>query len=367
MAKKAPFSVTLEPAGLESLPAPNLLQSGFWAAFKGRFGWESRGFMIHCSGEDGHSLDVPLLVLERPLAAGYRLAYIPHGPAPSSPLPGEPCDCLEILSKALAPLLSPRTLFIRYDVPWGTEGEDNFPRPLCRPLRKAALDIQPPDTVVLDLRLSEDELLAGMKPKTRYNVRLAEKKGVRVREGGPGDIPLWYDLYRETAERDGISLHGREYYEALFDTAANYPGPRPRLRLLLAEAEGRVLAGIVVAVFGKAAYYLYGAASNEMRNYMASYALQWRAILLSRAGGAVSYDLFGIPPADDPGHAMYGLYRFKTGFGGTILHRPGSYDYPLRYLPYLGYRAAESLRTWYYKSFRKHSKIKKTGGEQASR
>jgi lipid II:glycine glycyltransferase (peptidoglycan interpeptide bridge formation enzyme) len=356
--QKIHFTVSLEPRDALSLPAPNLLQSGFWAAFKESFGWKSLSFMIHCTAA-GHAMDVPLIVLCRPLAAGYHLAYIPHGPSPSAPLPGKPCDCLRVLVKALKPFLPAKTLFIRFDVPWGTTGEFNFPEALCRPLKKAAYDVQPPDTVIIDLQPSEEELLAGMKTKTRYNTRLAEKKGVRVFEAAADQLPLWYALYRETAERDGISIHEQEYYEGLFRLAGGggaYAGEKPKLHLLFARAEGKTLAGIILAVFAARAYYLYGASGNELRNYMAPYALQWEAMKLAKREGAASYDLFGIPPNNDPNHAMYGLYRFKTGFGGEILHRPGSYDYPLKFFTYRAYRIAETLRTWYYKSFRKRGR-----------
>jgi lipid II:glycine glycyltransferase (peptidoglycan interpeptide bridge formation enzyme) len=356
--KKVKFTVKLEPLDAAQLPAPNLLQSGFWAAFKEKFGWTGLSFMIHCTADD-HAMDVPLFVLTRAIAKGYLLAYIPHGPSPGVPLPGEPCDCLEALAKALKPFLPKKTLFIRFDVPWGSVGEFNFPTPLCKPLRKAAYDVQPPDTVMIDLRPSEEELLAGMKTKTRYNTKLAEKKGVRVYEGGLADLEIWYGLYRETAERDGISIHEKDYYEGLFELANSgsaYAGQKPKMHLLFAEAEGKTIAGIIVAVFGQQAYYLYGASSDEMRNYMASYALQWEGMKLAKSEGAASYDLFGIPPNNDPSHAMYGLYRFKTGFGGEILHRPGSYDYALKFFAYRGYRIAERMRTWYYKSFRKRGK-----------
>jgi lipid II:glycine glycyltransferase (peptidoglycan interpeptide bridge formation enzyme) len=380
--KKVKFTVQLEPVDPALLPAPNLLQSGFWSAFKESSGWKALSFMIHCTADD-HAMDVPLFVLCRPLAAGYGIAYSPHGPAPSQPLPGRPCDCLEALSKALKPLLPEKTLFIRFDVPWGTTGEFNFPEALCRPLKKAVYDVQPPDTVIIDLTPSAEELLAGMKPKTRYNTRLAEKKGVRVYEAGPDELPRWYSLYQETARRDGISIHEKEYYEKLFhsadksaltdksastDESANkaaagsYAGQTPLMHLLFAEAEGTLLAGLIVAVFGTQAYYLYGASADQMRNYMAPYALQWEAMRLAKREGALSYDLFGIPPANDPSHAMYGLYRFKTGFGGEILHRPGSYDYPLKFFTYRAYRLAEAARTWYYKSFRKRDK--RSGSQQ---
>ncbi|MCL1818089.1 MAG: peptidoglycan bridge formation glycyltransferase FemA/FemB family protein [Spirochaetaceae bacterium] len=358
------FTVKLEPMDAAALPAPNLLQSGFWAAFKESFGWKALSFMIHCTADD-HAMDVPLFVLCRPLAAGYTSACVPPGPAPPQPLRGRPCHCLAVLSKALKPYLPPKTLFIRYDVPWGTTGEFNFPDALCRPMKKAAYDVQPPDTVIIDLSPSCDELLAGMKPKTRYNTRLAEKKGVRVYEAGPDKLPEWYALYQETAERDGISIHEKEYYEGVFRTAETYAGSRPKMHLLFAEAEGQTIASVIVAVFPPQSYYLYGAASNQMRNFMASHLLQWEAMKLAKNEGALSYDLFGIPPSNDPNHAMYGLYRFKTGFGGEILHRPGSYDYPFRFFTYRAYRAAEAARTWYYKSFRKKNRRRAAVQESA--
>lgn len=359
--KKPPFAINLEPVPPETLGAPNLLQSGFWAALKGAFGWDARAFVVHCSGDDGHDMDVPLLVLIRGLGAGRSLAYVPHGPEPGGPLPGKPCDCLGLLSKKLEAHLPRGCLFVRFDPPWGTWGEEAEAEAICRPFLKAPMDIQVPDTVIVDLSLGEEEILAAMKPKTRYNVRLAEKKGVRVFEGSVEDLGRWYELYRETGVRDGISIHDYGYYEKLFELASSYPGERPKLRLLLAEAEGRLLAGIVTAVFGRRAVYLYGASSNELRNYMASYLLQWRGMLAAKADGALAYDFFGVPPRNDPDHAMYGLYRFKTGFGGRILHRPGSYDFPLSFFGYRAYRTAEALRRWYFKSFRKRDVVKKLG------
>ena len=355
--KKLPFSLTLEPVSPESLKAPNLLQSGFWAAMKTAFGWEARTFLIRCAGDDGRTQEAPLLVLLRSLGAGWSLAYVPHGPDAFFPFPGE--ACLGLLAEALIPHLPRRCLFIRFDVPWGTWGDEAAPEGIAKPFRKAPFDIQVPDTVILDLTPTEEDILAAMKPKTRYNVRLAEKKGVRVFEGSSGDLGRWYELYRETGLRDGISIHDFAYYEKLFDLAASYPGERPKMKILLAEAEGRLLAGIIVTVFGTRATYLYGASSNELRNYMASYLLQWKGITISKAEGALSYDFFGVPPRDDPEHALYGLYRFKTGFGGQILHRPGSWDFPLRAFVYKGYRLAEAFRRWYYKSFKKRGVVKK--------
>jgi len=135
--KKVQFTVTLEPVDAAALSASNLLQSGFWAAFKESYGWKPLSFMVHCAF-DGREMDVPLFILCRPLPAGYHLAYIPHGPSPWNPLPAKPCECLLVLVKSLRRLLPRKTLFIRFDAPWGTWGEFEFPEAFCKPFQKAA-------------------------------------------------------------------------------------------------------------------------------------------------------------------------------------------------------------------------------------
>ena len=243
-------------------------------------------------------------------------------------------------------------------------------------LHKAPMDIQPPSTVILELGYEEEALLAAMKPKTRYNIKLAEKKGVRVEEGSSEDLPAWYELYRQTARRDRITLHAFDYYRLQFDIArggpgaaeqepgvepamepgrkpGEEPGSYPQLKLLLARHEGELLAGVIVALHGQQATYLYGASSDSKRNLMPAYALQWEAMRLARRAGCRTYDLFGIPPAPDSPHPMQGLYRFKTGFGGRIVNRPGCWDYPYLRAGYAAYAVAERARAWYYRRFRK--------------
>jgi lipid II:glycine glycyltransferase (peptidoglycan interpeptide bridge formation enzyme) len=176
-----------------------------------------------------------------------------------------------------------------------------------------------------------------------------------VEEGSAADLPAWYELYRETAQRDRITLHDFDYYRRQFDLAQEGAGGSagPVLKLLLARHEGDLLAGIIVAIHGLGATYLYGASSDAKRNLMPAYALQWEAIRLSRRLGCRTYDLFGIPPSPDPGHPMHGLYRFKTGFGGRLVHRPGCWDFPYRRAGYAAYALAERVRSWYYHRFRK--------------
>jgi lipid II:glycine glycyltransferase (peptidoglycan interpeptide bridge formation enzyme) len=291
-----------------------------------------------------------------------KLAYVPHGPELEVSISERERFLLD-LAAALRPQLS-GCLFVRFDLPWGEEGLGNQPQALvCSGrLHKAPLDVQPPSTVILDLQPEEEGLLAGMKSKTRYNIRLSEKKGVEIalfpaQSGGSGrleaELAEWYRLYRETARRDRITLHSRGYYQRLFATAAAYGPAAPQLYLLTARHQGELLAGIIVAAKGDGAWYLYGASSNQKRNLMPSHGLQWRAIQLVRERGCQFYDLFGIPATDDPDEPMHGLFRFKTGFGGRVINRPGCYDVSFRILLYRMYRIAEHLRTAYYRRWRK--------------
>lgn len=332
-------------------PADTFLQTRFWAEVKRSFGWRPLAF--DCDGD-------PLLLLLRRFPAGLQLGYVPHGPAGLAELPQEERTAwLARLQRALEPHLPRGTAALRWDLPWRRPEafeEREFRRQMRHAgaggFRRAGADIQPPSTVIVPLQGSEDELLARMKRKTRYNIRLAAKRGVEVRIGGAEGLSRWYRLYRETAVRDRIAIHSEAYYRRLFDLAAAID-EAPRLYLLEAFHEGDYLAGNIVALYRGTATYMYGASSNHKRNLMPAYAVQWETMRLARSEGCERYDLFGIPPAEDPKHPMHGLYRFKTGFGGDVLHRYGAWDAPVAGPAYLGFRTAELLRTYYYKRLKK--------------
>ena len=322
------------------------MQSATWARFKSRFGWDARAFLVEWAAGEAR----PLLALSRKIAPGIRMAYVPWGPELPAGFPADPNSrngALADLARELGRLLPRDTTFVRFDPPWFAPG-GGFPGALPSPFRRAAADIQPPDTAVVDLTPPARDILASMKPKWRYNIGLAEKRGVLVSPVADmeQDLRVFYGLLAETAERDGIAVHSIEYYRTLFEEYSGDPGVGVpgKLCLYTARHEGDCLAAIVVLFRGEDATYLYGASSNAKRNLMAPYALQWRAMQDAKAVGCVRYDLFGIPPSEDPGHPMAGLYRFKTGFGGDVLHRPGSWDYPCKPAPYALFCAAERLR-----------------------
>lgn len=362
LTKVDPYSV--KEAGCREQPA-SFLQTPFWTGFKALHEWKALYFL----DERG----VLLSVLVRPLSRIASIAYIPLGPALATNDPAEQGRILSDYSAALKTYLPSNTMFVRFDPPWETRTQnaasgseeieaeaaaEKFPPLIPKPAVRAPAAIQPPDTVMLNLTLAPETLLSQMKQKWRYNVKLGEKKGVTIRflEGESGateGLDFFYELYLETAKRDGIAIHSKNYYAELIKRAASYHPcvfDKPvSVRVYIAEHEGSSLASIITLFCGEEAVYLYGASSNEKRNLMPAYSLQWRAIQDAASFGCRTYDFYGIPPTNDPGHPMHGLYRFKTGFGGEIVHRTGSWDIPLRSARYAAYRLAERLRAFWFK------------------
>jgi lipid II:glycine glycyltransferase (peptidoglycan interpeptide bridge formation enzyme) len=182
--------------------------------------------------------------------------------------------------------------------------------------------VQMRSTIWVDLTPSQEEILARQKQKTRYNIRLAERKGVEIRSGTIADLPAWYRMYEVTSQRDTFSIHGLAYYRTVLGVLQ----PRGMADLLLAYHEGDLLAGIIVFAFGHEAQYMYGASSNEKRNLMAPYLVQWRGMQWARVQGAGVYDLWGIPDRLEENEDLWGVYRHKRGYGGEIVRYVGAFD-----------------------------------------
>lgn len=179
----------------------------------------------------------------------------------------------------------------------------------------------PKATRVLDISKPEEEILAGMKQKTRYNIRLAGKKGVTVKESE--DVGVLYSLLQATAKRDrGYAPHEKDYYEKM---VAELAGDKT-VRIFTAEKDGEPLAAILVSVYGEVATYLHGGFSDKYRNLMAPYLCQWEAIKYAKERGCSCYDFWGVAETDDPADPWAGISRFKEGFGGEKVIFPGSYD-----------------------------------------
>jgi len=335
------------------LPTDILFQTVFWGHVKSRVGWEASAFDIGLREPRGD-----VLVLTKSIGRGVRAAYVPQGPE-FGPDPENYGFFLEELSEAMAEHLDPTVAFIRYDLPWESHYAREVreqvwpgrPEPRLREmrmnfgtkswnLRKTTVDMTVADTIVVDIGDTEEAILSRMKPKTRYNIRLAHRKGVEVTLASVEKLPAFYNLYCQTAARNGFFTCGYEYFSALFSALA-YSPDTPDLVFLLANHKEDLLAGAIIAISGRTAIYLFGASATENRNLMGSYAVQWDAMQRVKSRGCLKYDMGAVSPTPNPEHPFYGLYRFKTGFGGRIVHRCGSWDYPLDRNTYDAFRNSE--------------------------
>ena len=354
----------------EVLSTSIVQQTAFWSEVKHRMGVQSiacdfrvRASDIYTTVENGQVIASDMVVELKPVGAHHTVAYVPYGPElePYGEFQGA---FLEELSECLRPQLPEDCIMIRYDLAWESwwaNDENAFtpegiwtgpPAIQLQELRfnigthqqnfhKAPSNILPSNTIFLDLSKNKTDMLMSMKPKTRYNIILSQRKGVAVNASGIDDLDKWYSLYRETALRNGFVLHSIDYFRAVLTSRAQNTLSPAEVYLLIAEHDNQPLAAMFLVITGNRGTYLYGASSSQQRNLMATYALQWKAICLAKEKGCTEYDMFGISPNPDPDHPLYGLYRFKSGFGGHIYHAMGCWDYPLQEEVYSCYTVQE--------------------------
>ena len=178
---------------------------------------------------------------------------------------------------------------------------------------KAHASHQPEYTLVIDLQQSEEEILKNMKQKGRYNIRLAEKKGVKIRESK--NVDKFYNILQETTQRDNFTPHNKDFYQKMIDTLE----PEGMAKLYIAEYDGQEIAGLIATFYGETVTYYYGASSDTYRNVMAPYLLQWHAIREAKKLGFTRYDFLGISPPNSKNHPWSGVTSFKKKFGGETV------------------------------------------------
>jgi peptidoglycan pentaglycine glycine transferase (the first glycine) len=303
-------------------PNGHVLQTGEWGELKAAFGWQALRIV---SGEYGVQL------LLRPLPMGFTLAYIPK-PISFGNIP--------LIEEVNSLCHEKKSILLKVELDdW--ESTPTQAPPAFKGYRKSPHAIQPRRTIVVDIIGTEEEILKRMKQKCRYNIRLAEKKGVTVRSWS--DIKGFHDLMKMTGGRDGFGVHSLDYYDRVYRLFH----PAGMAELLVAEFDGKPLAALMVFSRGKRSWYLYGASSDEERNRMPAYLLQWEAMRWAKSRGAEQYDLWGVPDVDEKilesqfesrQDGLWGVYRFKRGFGGKILRAAPAIDRvynPILYQLYL--------------------------------
>lgn len=310
---------------LQNRPEAHLLQTGEWGELKSAFGWEAIRLVNSMDGAQ---------ILFRRLPLGFTIGYVPK------PVISEKLTVIsEQFWKEVDDVCKQhRTVFLKIEPDlWENTSPDAWPLKFGASFH----NIQPPRTVIVDIKANEDEILARMKQKTRYNIRLAERKGVTIRAWE--DIPAFHKMMLVTGGRDGFGVHSQEYYQCAYELLH----PKGMCELLLAEYEGKPLAALFVARSGLHAYYLYGASTEVERNRMPTYLLQWEAMKWAKSHECVDYDLWGVPDEDEAtleanfetrSDGLWGVYRFKRGFGGELKRAAQALDRvynPLLYKLYL--------------------------------
>lgn len=308
----------------------HLLQTWAWGELKRPFGWTPLRLAIE---QDG-ALAVGAQVLYRRLGP-FSIGYIPKGPV----LAAEEPQLVEGLLCAIhARSRRMGAILLKVEPEWREEEHERRAWLAAHGFKPSRESIQPRATILVDLSETEERILARMKPKWRYNIRLSERKGVVVREGSAEDLLVFHELMRVTGQRDGFAIHSLDYYRRAWELFE----PLGRVRLFLASYQDEPLAGLMAYAFNRQSWYLYGASSNAHRELMPNHQLQWCAMKWAKSLGCREYDLWGIAeqqgPEIDKKHAktsspagLEGVGRFKAGFGGEVVHYLGAYDYV--YLP----------------------------------
>ncbi len=360
----------------DAYSTPIVQQTSFWSKVKERMGMNSSAFEFSIRNSDIYThvggfsyTHADLILFFQYLNHEDYIAYLPYGPE-TEPSEENQGQFLEELSESLKSHLPKHCIALRYDLNWESHWckKDDFdedgrwkglpPKEFqelklnfgtCNHnLRKANSNILPSNTIVLDLSKKEEDILNRMKSKTRYNIRLALRKGIEVRSEGIEGLKTWYDLYCETAFRNGLYLNDMEYFQSVFASKIECPDEDIHVKLLIAYYDNIPLAAMFLVLSAHRATYLYGASSSAYRHLMPTYALQWKAIQIAKENHCLEYDMFGIAPYADSSHPMYGLYKFKHGFGGEIYHQLGCWDYPIEEDKYQYLTACEMSMQGYY-------------------
>jgi lipid II:glycine glycyltransferase (peptidoglycan interpeptide bridge formation enzyme) len=341
---------------ISSLPNPHFLQTYEWGQVKAKYGWipyyavwtEDGKWKVESNLQSLSTFHSPVVaaslilkrqILSRGFAARLSILYAPKGPLMdwnNESLRTRVLNDLQSFARkqgAIFLKLDPDVVLARGVSHSEEDVTENSGQIVMSDLKRrgwvySSDQIQFRNSVLVDLTATEDEILMRMKPKTRYNVRLASKKGVTVRVGTVDDLPALYKMYAETSVRDGFVIRNEEYYMTVWklfmqSTVYGQPSTVP----LIAEVNGEPVAAIFLFMFAGRGYYVYGMSRNAHREKMPTYLLQWEAMKHAKTNGCTAYDLWGAPEVFDESDSMWGVYRFKEGLGGDVVRTLGAYDF----------------------------------------
>ena len=348
---------------VSKLPNPHFLQTYEWGQVKAKYGWQPIYVAWDEEGKMKEERDASrlssfvfqpsaaALILKKTIPMGGMSARLSVLYAPKGPLLDWANEALRnrVLNDLQAFARKQGAIFLKMDpdvvlgtgVPVGEDDVvDNGGQAVMSELKRrgwrySSDQIQYKNTVLIDLSPSEEEMLAGMKQKTRYNIRLAEKKGVILRVGKSEDLGWLYKMYAETSVRDGFVIRDEGYYKTVWERfmvggeslIENRKSSIPVAEPLIAEVNNEPVAAIFVFYFAGRAYYVYGMSRDVHREKMPTYLLQWEAMKRAKAKECTVYDLWGAPDVFDESDSLWGVYRFKEGLGGKVVRTLGAWDF----------------------------------------
>lgn len=339
-------------AFMESAPKGHILQTWEWGEIKAKTGWQPLRLVIENNGQ----IVAAVSILKRTIPVMKKnIFYAPRGPVVDIKNQ-EIFNFMLSEIKLLAKQHNAIFLKIDPDVPSDNEEwQTAFKKAGFTSAEKGEgfEGIQPKYVFRLDISPDEEQLMANLHQKTRYNIRVALKKGVEIIEDcTKEDLPVFYKILQETAERDKFLVRSYSYFEDFYD----YLVHKGYAKLFLAKYEDKIIAGTLAFKLGDKAWYIYGASSNAYRNVMPNYLIQWTMIQWAKKQNCTMYDFRGVPGHLTEDNPLYGLYRFKKGFNGEYTEFIGEYD--LVYQP-TAYKLYNTLEPMYYKGVRKLIAMKK--------
>lgn len=322
-------------------PLATIHQTPKWGAFQQEIPERGAYFIVVLESEESGKIIGGTIIIKHKLPKGFSWLYAARGPLLDY-TDEDLQEQMDAIIEAIRPIAKEhKSVFLRIDPPLvrstsETRKGENEPMKL-KHFRTSHSGFQPEHTLMLDLTKSKEDLLSEMKQKGRYNVHLAERKGVTIHQSD--DVSSFYALLLETTTRDKFHGHKQCFYQSMLHTLG-----KDLSALYLAEFEGKVIAGMIVTTFKDTATYYYGASGNEHREVMAPYLLQWHAAIEAKNKGLVHYDFLGISPPGEKDHPWSGVTDFKKKFGGHEISYQPPQEFAFKKTIYLLYRIYKKLR-----------------------
>lgn len=316
-------------------PDGGLLQSWRWGDFQKSLG--NKIFRLALL-DGGGEIKAATLLIKHEMPFEYNYLYCPRGPVATSIV--EKQDLTKIFDDIKRIAKEEKSFMIRLDPPW-SQGNQQKLEDLG--FRRSEYEIQPKCNFIINISRSEEEILAQMKQKTRYNIGLAQRHGVKIRVSKESsDIEVFWQLMKQTAKRDSFNPHPKEHYKKIFDIFSH----DQTIQLFLAEYDNKTVAASMVSFFGQFATYLHGASSDLYREIMAPYLMQWQAIQEAKKLDCLYYDFGGVNGQTFYDKKWDGMTRFKTGFAPEVTCKEyvGSYELILSPVIFAAYKFVKQFR-----------------------